>query len=144
MLILDDRLTTRALLNDFSWIPDGHDSSNLATTTEFHFRLISGVLKNPPSGVHSTFFATLSSMGQARFRSRMLEPAPIVQLLDSRLSLNGAATLFATSRRMSMLICQALSAAAVHDAALAFSTITPAIELFCSEAHLDRHHIHID
>jgi hypothetical protein len=144
MLILDDRLTTRALLNDFSWLPAGHDSSDLATTTEFHFRLLTSVMKSEPSGVHSTFFARLPPQDQVRFRSRMLQPAPIVTLLDSRESLNGAATLSATSRNMSMLICQALAAASLHDAALAFTTITPAMVAFCTEANIDLHHIHID
>ena len=139
MLIIDDRLISRALLQDYSWIPSGLDSGDLATTAEFHFRLVSGTLKHEPIGVHSKRFAQLPKDDQERFRERMLKPDQLVHLLDSRVSLNVAATIQAGFGQLSMMMCHALAAASVHDAELALTVITPAIEFFCSEAGIALH-----
>ena len=37
MLIIDDYLLFRALRNDYSWLPEGHDPADLATTTDGTF-----------------------------------------------------------------------------------------------------------
>jgi hypothetical protein len=141
VLIIDDRLISRALLQDYSWIPDGNDSQDLATTAEFHFRLVSGTLQHEPIGVHSKRFAQLPQLDQERFRERMFKPDQLVRILDSRMSLNVAAAIFAGYGQLSMMMCHALAAASINDAEVAFTVITPAIQFFCSEAGIPLHHI---
>lgn len=141
MLIIDDRLISRALLQDYSWVPEGQDSDDLATTAEFHFRLVSGTLKHEPLGVHSQRFAQLPKSDQERFRDRMLKPDQLIQILDSRVSLNVAAAIHAGFGQLSMMMCHALAAASIHDAELGFTVVTPAIAYFCSEAGIALHHI---
>jgi hypothetical protein len=141
MLIIDDSLISRALLQDYSWIPDGTDSGDLATTAEFHFRLVAGTLQHEPRGVHSKRFAQLSKPGQERFRERMFRPDQLVQILDSRVSLNVAAAIFSGYGQLSMMMSHALAAAVFNDAEVALTVVTPAITYFCSEAGIALHHI---
>jgi hypothetical protein len=141
MLIIDDVLISRALLQDYSWIPDGSDSDDLSTTAEFHFRLVAGTLHQEPTGVHSKRFASLPELDQVRFRERMFKPDQLVQILDSRISLNVAAAIFAGYGQLSMMMCHALAAASINDAEVALTVTTPAIRYFCTEAGITLHHI---
>jgi hypothetical protein len=109
MLIVDDYLLFRALQNDYSWLPAGHDPADLATTTDWHFRFLSSIMKPTLEGVHSNRFALLDTDTQEKLLARALSPAPIVSLLDFRLSVNAAATIRATYRRVGFVIAGAIA-----------------------------------
>jgi hypothetical protein len=119
MLIIDDDPTFRALTNDYSWIPAGHNPSELVTTTEWHYRLLIGIVKPEPQGIHSRRFHEVDKVDRQRPYNRALAPAPVVTLLDTRLSLNTAADIKTTIGRIGFLISDAIASAIVHEAELA-------------------------
>jgi hypothetical protein len=141
MLIVDDYLLFRALQNDYSWLPAGHDPADLATTTDWHFRFLSSIMKPTLEGVHSNRFALLDTDTQEKLLARALSPAPIVSLLDFRLSVNAAATIRATYRRVGFVIAGAIASAVVHDADLCVVAVTDNLHEICDALRVVVHHI---
>jgi hypothetical protein len=141
MLIIDDYLLFRALRNDYSWLPEGHDPADLATTTDWHFRFLSSIMKPTLEGVHSNRFALLDTDTQEKLLARALSPAPMVSLLDFRLSVNAAATIRATYRRVGFVVAGAIASAVVHNAELSVVAITDNLHEICDALGVVVHHI---
>ncbi len=141
MLILDDELTFAALANEYDWLPTGHDPAELATTTEWHCRLLIAIMKPEPTGKHSMRFHSFDAQSRERFYARALAPAPIVSLLDPRLSLNTTASIRAGIGRIGFVLAGAIAAAVIHDAELAVATTTDNLAALCELYSVRLHHI---
>jgi hypothetical protein len=141
MLILDDELVFAALANEYDWLPTGHDPAELATTTEWHCRLLIAIMKRDPGGKFSKRFHSFDEQARERFYARALAPAPIVTLLDPRLSLNTTASVMAGVGRIGFVLAGAIAAAVVHEAELAVATTTSNLVELCELYSVRLHHI---
>jgi hypothetical protein len=98
-------------------------------------------MKPEPQGVHSRRFHDLDPERRRRFCARALARAPIVTLLDARLSLNTAASIKATVGRIGFLFSDAIALAIVHDADLAVVAATENLQEVCELFSVRLHQI---
>ncbi len=141
MLILDDYLTFRALANEYDWLPNGHDPAELATTTQWHCRLLIAIMKPEPQGQHSSRFHSFDANRRERFFARALAPVPIVTLLDAGLSLNTTSSIKVGVGRIGFVVADAIASAVVHGAELAVSTMTDNLGEVCELYSVRLHHL---
>ena len=98
-------------------------------------------MKPTLEGVHSNRFALLDTDTQEKLLARALSPAPMVSLLDFRLSVNAAATIRATYRRVGFVVAGAIASAVVHNAELSVVAITDNLHEICDALGVVVHHI---
>jgi hypothetical protein len=141
VLVIDDNLTFRALSNDYRWLPAGSDPAEIFTTTEWHFRLLVAFLRLEPKGVHSRAFFSLGEADRHQILARAMTPAPIVRLLDPRLSLNTAAAVRSNIGRFGYVLSDAVASAVVHGAELAVTIVTDNLAAVCDKYSVVLHHV---
>jgi hypothetical protein len=144
MLIIDDRLLFRVLRGTYAWLPEGHDPSELATTTSYQYRLLTALLKGTGIGVHSQALKDLSPTERRRVLSRAQSPEPLVAVLDPRSSLSTSALVGAEVGRFSYLQAEFVGAAMIHNAALAVTTASQTLIETCFTYAIPLHQIQLN
>jgi hypothetical protein len=143
MLILDDRLTLRVLMDLFDWLPAGYDPSDLATTPAVLYRLSCALYNEQrlSRGVHSALLHTLPPEDQGRVLERADNPEPLLKVLDSRTSLNASVAIATTIGRLGHYQAEILGAAARNDAAIAVTSLSPSFREATQTYELELHHV---